>query len=345
MSRAPWIDEVSARSVAEMAGHLGLERLRGETWACPACLAGARGSGDKRGAVGRSRSGKGWACHRCKAHGDSADLAAYVAYGKRLGDIDQGQRRLLRARLAAAGLCTGRWSYQQAPLRAQLPVEPGPPEDPGPDSSEVEALWSACGPVLADPAAVAYSATRGWGRGLAQLQAADEMRVTPSPEWGGWPSWWPRGRARCWRMVTRVWSPRGELLGLHGRAVGEPPVVEGRALPKALGHRMRGPGWMMSGQLRRDLARGWLGRAVVCEGVADFWALASVSKAGPELGGVLGGVSGSFKTLGALPWAPDAKIVLLTHDDAAGELYAQQAAESLAGQPVKLYRARLGGAA
>ena len=335
----PWVEEVSARSVRELAQALGLEQRRGETWACPACGVAARGSADKRGAIGRSRSGRGWACHRCGAQGDGADLAAIVRYGRRVRDLSSEERRALAEQLAQMGLCTGRWTWQQAPLRAQLPVEPAPEEDPGPGPDEVWALWSACGPVLDDRAAVAYSATRGWGRELAELQARDEMRVTPAPGWGGWPAWWPRGRARCWRLVTRVWSPGGELLGLHGRAVGEPPTVDGRALPKALGHRMRGAGWMMSRAAREELARG-LARAIVVEGVADFWALASIVAEVP----VLGGVSGSFKTLGDVPWRRGAEVVLLVHADAAGDRYAEQAAGSLGGRGVRLLRRRLGGA-
>lgn len=342
MSRAPWIDEVAARSVAEMAEAVGLERVKGNSWACPSCRAQTRHTGrqDRRGAIGQTRGGRGWACHTCGAKGDALDLAAFSGYGKRLKGMDPEQRRELRERLAGMGLCSGRVSYQQAPIKAMRPIVELPPEPEGPEPEEVAQLWSWCGMPMEDRGVVDYSAGRGWGRGLEQLQHADLMRVTPSHQWKGWPSWWPKGRARCWRMVTRVWSPAGVLLGLHGRAVGEPPVVEKGPLPKALGHRMRGPGWMMDSEAVRLLhQRRMLGSAVVVEGVADFWAISGLAKADA----VLGGVSGSFRSLGDLPWAPGARIVLLVHDDKAGDLYAQQAAESLAGLPVTLLRKHLGG--
>jgi hypothetical protein len=97
---------------------------------------------------------------------------------------------------------------------------------------------------------------------------------------------------------------------------------------------------MMDSEAVRGVQRGVLGSAVVVEGVADFWALGSLDWGRAA---VLGGVSGSFRTLGELPWAPGANIWLLVHNDAAGDLYAQQAAESLAGLPITLLRKHLGG--
>lgn len=341
MSRAPWIDEVAERSVAEMAEAVALERVKGNSWACPACQARTRHASrqDRRGAIGQTRGGRGWACHTCGAKGDALDLAAYVVYSKRLAELEQEQRRELRERLTGMGLCTGRTSYQQAPIRAQRPVVELPPEPEGPSPEEVAKLWSWCGLPTNDRAVVEYSATRGWGKGLEQLQYCDLMRVTPPRTWLGWPAWWPRGRARCWRMVTRVWSPKGELLGLHGRAVCPPPLnAQGEPLPKAMGHKMRGPGWMMSSEVMRGVKCGVLGQAVVVEGVADFWAAAGL----PGWPPVLGGVSGSFRSLGELPWMAGAQIILLVHDDKAGDLYAEQAAQSLAGLPVTLMRKRLG---
>lgn len=344
MSRAPWIDEVTARSVAEMAEAVALERVKGNSWACPACQARTRHASrqDRRGAIGQTRGGRGWACHTCGAKGDALDLAAFVGYGKRLADLEQEQRRELRERLTGMGLCTGRTSYQQAPIRAQRPVVELPPEPEGPSPEEVGALWDSCQALTFDRGAVRYCQTRGWGRHLPHLVEQDVLRITPEPDAMIWPEWWPQWRARCWRMVAPMWSCTGELLGLHGRAVGEPPPrSNGEPMPKALGHRMRGRAWFMCPRALEALQGAGLRQAIMVEGVADFWALAGWCQAQGLPYAVLGGVSGSFAAAGDLPWTDGAELALMVHEDEAGDRYAVTVAQALAGQAIKLKRVKL----
>ena len=202
------------------------------------------------------------------------------------------------------------------------------------------ALWLASRSVIADPETSAYVARRGWSPET--LLYLDLVRATPAREAYAWPRWWPAGRARCWRLVSRVWSPGGELLGLHGRAVRPVPEVDGKPLPKALGHRMRGRGW-----LANPAALTWIrGRAApiiaVAEGITDWIALScwAHSRGGPWASlPIIGGMSGSFQSIRELP-VQNTRLLVATHADTAGDRYAEEINRA-AGRLAEVCRVRL----
>lgn len=339
MSRPLWVTQARAWPVASVAAVLpGLESVRGWTWPCGACGARTRhvSRGDRRGAIGLARDGRGWWCHECQQGGDLVDFIAVHATGKRFMELDTDDRRAVRDIAVRMGLCDGRASAMERPLRARVAPPPPPPIWPGPDPREVEDVLSAGtwpGREVDD-----FTEARGWGR-VAQLLGAVGARVTPDREWAGWEEleedhegrpWWSGGRARTWRLMQPMVDVAGAVVGMQARCLGPAPVIEGKALPKALGHRMQRRGWFASpGAVRSMLAGEELASALVVEGITDFWA-ATVLMHGASPGErmpIIGGVSGSFEEPPAVK--PGGLVYIATDADEAGDRYAAKVRAAL----------------
>lgn len=337
----PWIQELR-RPVVQVAAVLEWPCDARRGMPCPACRAEYRDA--RRGAAGLTRDGYGWACHRCGAEGDAADLAAYRLHGARVRALSPEQRRALRGWSQEMQLSTGRWSPAQIPALTPIPLPEGavPVTDVGPSEDELGALWLASRAVCADGEVAHYCERRGWA--AETLMVLDIARATPRREAYVWPSWWPPGRARTWRLIARLWSPAGRLVGLHGRAVRPTAEVDGKPLPKALSHRgMAGAGWMANSP-----ALEWMrGRnrppiVAVAEGVTDWIALScwAYGKGGPWRGlPVIGGISGSFRSARDLP-VQGVRLLVATHADTAGDRYAEEINRA-AGSVADVCRVRL----
>lgn len=328
------------RPLAEVVAALGWSGDDRRGYPCPACGEAKR---DRRGAVGVSRGGMGWECHLCKARGDGIDYAAIVLVGGRLAEVPRERRRVVADWLRAQGWLTGPSSPYQMVDRPPPPEERPPAPPAYPPRDEVEALWAACHPVTAGGDDVqSFLEARRLSAWRALVRAEDLARVTPMV--ATWPEWWPAGRSRCWRLVVRGWTARGELGSLHARAVVPPPVLDDRPAPKTL--------WAKGYEAREllfacpeglALLRGNPSRelfaVLVAEGLTDWLTLAAWAawhrKPGLRVA-VLGGASGSFRALADVRW-PDwpLDVVAAVDEDDAGDRYLLEVAEALGDRPLR----------
>jgi hypothetical protein len=264
------------------------------------------------------------------------DFIAVHATGKRFMELDTDDRRAVRDIAVRMGLCDGRASAMERPLRARVAPPPPPPIWPGPDPREVEDVLSAGtwpGREVDD-----FTESRGWGR-VAQLLGAVGARVTPDREWAGWEEleedhegrpWWSGGRARTWRLMQPMVDVAGAVVGMQARCLGPAPTIEGKALPKALGHRMQRRGWFASpGAVRSMQAGEELPTVFVVEGITDFWAAAVLMHraSAAERMPIIGGVSGSFEEPPAVK--PGGLVYVATDADEAGDRYAAKVRAAL----------------
>jgi hypothetical protein len=324
-----WIDELRGLTVAAVASDLGLKLQRG-TMPCPGCGAERRGSSDRRGPVGVRRDGLGWRCHRCQAGGDALDLVAVSLHGDRARELAPDDLREVRGWCADHGWCS---AGGDAPVVPRPPrPRPPPPAPPGyPPQDEVKALWAACELPSSDAEAVAWFASRGLDVGAVEDRC--HVRVLPkgivAPRWAA--SWASRG----YRLLLPLYDEHGVFRSLRARA-----IVLG-AKPKALaptGHEVCGlalacpfartilrtatmPDWWPEG-LPLDV--------IVTEGEPDFMTWRSLfSDADETAPAVLGVVAGSWSDALGKRIPPGVRVVIRTHADAAGDIYAARIASAL----------------
>ena len=289
-----WIDR-QRRTVAEVADALGRGGDPRRGYPCPACNEAKRDG--SRGAVVVGPNG-GWHCYRCEAIGDGLDYLSYALTGKRLRDASPDDRRKVRD-----------WCGE-AP--APLPPRPTPP----PRHADVSTFWSACYPC---PNGDAFMAARGLSNVPHHL-----ARFTP-PASDAYPSWWPQGRAMTWRLVTRAWrfdTTTPEAVNLHGRAIVDPPLFNGRAIKTLWGKDLDA----------RNLVF-WNGAAigsntqlvVVAEGLTDWLALSCWADPRPTVV-VFGITSGGADAFANIHIPDSADLVLATDDDDRGNDYAARVA-------------------
>ena len=345
MSRPLWVTQARAWPVASVAAVLpGLESVRGWTWPCGACGARTRhvSRGDRRGALGLARDGRGWKCHQCELHGDVVDFIAVHGVGKVLRECDADDRGHVRDIAVKMGLCDGRASaMERPPLRARVRPPPPPPVWPGADPREVADVLDAGTFPMRE--VDDFTEARGWGR-VAHLLGRIGARVLPEPGWSGWEeleadhegrAWWTGGRARTWRLAQPMVDIAGRGVGFQARCLGRAPVVDGKELPKALGHRMQRRGWFASPSAVKSMQAGAaLERVLVVEGITDFWASAVLMMQAPqaERMPIIGGVSGSFEEPPAVK--PGGLVYVATDADAAGDRYAAKVRAALPGAKV-----------
>lgn len=220
-----------------------------------------------------------------------------------------------------------------APRAPQQPARP-PAYLP---AADVDRLWRASW-QLTDPRcqAVPFLSERRFLPHAQVIAALDLARIAPTHIPGGWseseawPSWWSAGRAPTWRLVVRGWGPGGAV-GFHGRAVVPTPVIDGKALPKALWAR----GYDSSGLLfwnRHPVAEA---EAIfIAEGLTDWLTLSIWAAQRPVA--VFGGTSGSWR--GLIPVGkrakPGADIVVAVDADAKGNEYAKAILAAFPGRRV-----------
>lgn len=270
---------------------------------------------------------------KCFACEFSADALGLIAAVRGLNVRDPGDfRQVLAEGAAIAGHLSLEAEILDGKPRADRPVVPPPPAEPERDyldPREVWAFWRTCGEVTDDTECSGLLVRRGIDpvlvaeRALARALAPDEL-----PRWAryrGW-DWNETGH----RLVTRVWGPWGDLLGVRAmqvRADADGP----KRLPPA-GHRAAGlvlasaAGWRL---LRHGAAR----RLVVTEGEPDTLSWSTMTE-----DAVLGVLSGSWTDDFAARIPDGCRVVIRTHNDAAGDRYAEQVARSLAGRDVSLRR-------
>ena len=334
---ADWCHVTRNHGVAAVAESFGLSIARRTLRPCPSCNAEQRGSTDKRGPVGVTSDGLGWRCHRCDAHGDAVTLAAWIVCGDPQPTATGW--RTVREHLATAGFCDpeagSRAARTPRPLRPR-PAPPTPTPPARPPLDEVAALWDACIPVCNDAEAVAWLRARH----LDPCRCEDLARVLPEgvhlPEWA-------RYRGAPWidthRLVIPMHDERGQVVSLHARSLRLDCDGKHKAASPT-GYEVRGlvmaePG---GGSM---LACTWQAAEVwIVEGAPDFLTLSTYySDANEDAPAVLGIVAGSWQPELAARIPDHVRVVIATHEDDAGNKYAERIAETLRGR-VELLRWR-----
>ena len=281
---APWLDELRAAPIPELAGLLGITLRRGGALApCPWCgLGSAR---EPRCRVFGTRKGARVKCHGCGAGGTSVDLAARIVLGrppaKGTGDLSTG------------GPLWAWWTggLAQRPELRPVARPPLPEPEPGPTipPAELSALWGEARPLAQALAGEDGPALRRWldSKGmdadrLANVpRLAELLRILPPAADLDWPAWWPYNRPD---RRGRGEAPAGaevdvfRLAVLARTATGEPRAIQARTLltPDELSARGLAP---------KDRLRWSAGGAGSCSGLL-FLDPAALAVIADEAGGV-----------------------------------------------------------
>lgn len=325
--------EHGVQTVAERLGVWAVER-RGVS-PCPSCGADQRGSRDPRAPIGLTADGVGWRCHRCQAGGDALALAGWALAG------DPAPRgAAFRAVLEAVGTVE-QWPRVARPAIGR-PVHRAP--ESRPPLHEVVALWRACGPVDDDPACAGWLRSRGLDpttvRDLDLARALPECSV---PRWA-------RARGARWtesghRLIVPLFDALGRLASMRARV-----VTAGQDRPKALAPASHTTaGLVMADALARRLLTGdadavELVRDVgllVAEGGPDHltWATRWGADGALDRAPAVVGVESGAWTAEVAARVPDGvRVLVATHDDATGDLYAAAIVASFGPRPVEVWR-------
>jgi hypothetical protein len=266
---------------------------------------------------------------KCFACGLCGDIFNLIAAVERL-DIRHDFPRVLNAaaRLANYDLK----DEQRHPGPRPMAPEPAA-ERPYPPAGELRALWESGSPIASDPQASDYYRARGLD--VERLDALDLVRVIGRdlPIWAayGGRSWQRTGH----RTIVPVYDHQGRL-----RSVRAVRVTYGGDIPKRLppaGY--RAAGLIMATSGAQDLLAGSVKHAklLICEGEPDYLTWAS------EPGQVLplfGIVSGSWTGNMSARIADGTEVLLLTHNDNAGDAYAKEINLTI-GHRCKVLRAKV----
>lgn len=319
---------------------------------CPSCGAERRSRRDRRGPIGIRPDDRGWRCHRCDAHGNAVNLAAWVLLGA-YKPPDSDWRRL-QARCAEAGLCDAPFdpsphspffSARRSPRRCEehWRVSQRPPAAIRPPVAEVRDLWQACRSVTSDEEVAAWLVARGLEP--ENCAAWDLVRALPSelslPGWARFGRPWTQSGHR---VIIPMYGPQGALETLHARALAprDPKGRDKAASPK---------GAQVAGTIMAD-RRGLQLLAsddtlaptlstykthtlvhpatlIIAEGVPDFLTWATHYHAEPDAPAVFGIIAGSWSDAIAERIPDGTRVMVRAHDDKAGHKYAQRIADTL----------------
>lgn len=211
-------------------------------------------------------------------------------------------------------------------------MKAAPPEEEQvlPPAEEVRALWAAAAPVDEDGEVSAWLA----GRRLDPYAVAVLDLARALPEGMECPRWaWCNGRAwsRTHRLLLRAVGPEGRTLSLRARSVIadlRPKVATARGAPAG--------GMVYADRSAREvLVRQRPGRLVVAEGDPDWLTWASRPAHGC---GVLGVWSGAWSQQLADAIPDGSEVVIRSHDDGAGDGYAEKILDTLKRRRVRLLR-------
>lgn len=329
-----------ARTIPQVAAALGWDGSIRRGFRCPFCAAARRHPkrGDTRLPVGVVRSGGGFRCHECDAHGGWIDYLAGALFGAGYDAITPDQAAEVR-----------RWCEGQS-WETLAPAAPTDEGDVYPD--DVDRFWARCRSVLTSRSGLPWMQTRGFGARLQLVAEADLARFTPRAK-GDYPSWWPLGRMTHWRLFVQAVDVHGELRSVHARAIGS-PEIDGKPAPKTLWPKHPDPdqrysahGLFFACTRARALLRGEetsIRVLLLVEGCTDWLSAAAWAEERERAGGapvaVLGGVSGSWATLTELrDRLPNGLLIVAAMDqDETGEAYASTASAALSPRPVmRLY--------
>lgn len=330
------LGQVKAQGVMRVGQALGL--LAGPSHSlspCPACGAAQRGSQDRRGPIGVRRDDTGWHCHRCHVQGDAVSLVACCVTRKTKLDT-AGWRAVIEV-CRKAGLCSVNGGPLPPKAAPSLLMPHRPPEH------GVQRFWSNCVRVTDDHEVVHWLGKRGLDAGI--VEDRDLVRVLPAnalcPRWarfcgGPWEHSTPWTETSH-RVIFPLWGPTGTMETVHARAV-HPLDVKGRdKAASPAGYQVSGT--VMADVTARALLKGgpprwWRTRDVfIVEGAPDFltWAtrFGDAAEGAPA---ILGVIAGSWSEAIASRIPSNCRVLVMTHDDQAGEKYAAAIINSLLGR-------------
>ncbi len=301
---------------------------------CPSCRAVQRGSQDRRGPIGIRPDDTGWTCHRCHVQGDAVSLAACCVTGTTKPDA-AGWKATIDA-CSKVGLCS-----EDAGC---LPPKPASSSQPNrPPDQELSQFWNGCLPITDDQEVVAWLRKRGFDP--TTVEDRELVRVLPNnascPGWarfrgGPWEQSTP-WTVTSHRIIFPLWGPTGKMETVHARAI-HPLDVKGRdKAASPAGYQVAGT--VMADATARALLRGdppawWGARDVfIVEGAPDFltWATryGDAAEGAPAIFGVIAG-SWTEAIAGRIP--SGCRVLVMTHNDPAGDKYAAAIINSLLGR-------------
>lgn len=333
-----WLADARRVPVATVAAELGLRVHLQSFGPCPGCGAESRantGRTDKRGRCRIMPDGFGWACASngtdgCGAAGDGPGLVAWATTGRKWTQGDRATADRVRDWFARNGWCEPAPGVDTFPAPRRVAPPPPPPQRDRPPADEVADLWARCVPVTQDAEVASWLELHKDGRidpgRVADLDLARALPVDlPNlPSWARYQGtpWTQTGH----RLVVRAYAagPDGlQLASLHARNVtssgdkaGWPAGASAAALVFAV------PDAPPSRVLE------------LVEGVPD-WLRFSTAERGAPVWGVVAG--SACPELAALVKAQ--AVAIRTHDDAAGNKYAEAWAELLRARGVAVHRA------
>ena len=247
-----------------------------------------------------------------------------------------------REPLRTGGLRTGGHYHRQPGPVARRPEHEKPRSRP--PRAEVERIWDSSRPVTSDSTVRDYLSRRrldpvgiDWYGNIARAIPKD-IAVPPWASCKGLS--WSEGD---WRLLVPLFGPRGDMKSVHARSVLDPPRQ-----PKGVSPR----GFMVGGLVMADcpgqsllLDGNWWSeeepcRVLIVEGATDHLkASTSVREDDPLAPAVLGILSGSWSQEIADRIPVGSMVTLATHDDRAGDRYADAICETLVNR-CRVYRTR-----
>lgn len=214
------------------------------------------------------------------------------------------------------------------PDRERPPVPEAKPEPEYLDPREVWAFWRACVPVTDDTEASGLLVRRSIDPGV--VEARQLARALPAGELPRW----ARYHGKDWnetghRIVVRTFDHFGNLHGV--RAIQVRTVDGPKRLPPA-GQRAAGL-CMLNANAFRMLGGRITPRLVVVEGEPDFLSHCVLHEEA-----TIGLVSGAWTKAFADRVPDGCRVVILTHNDPAGDRYAEKVTDTLSGRKVTILR-------
>jgi hypothetical protein len=343
---AEWVGRMRDVLVLAVAAELGRESQvargasGGSVYGCPACGADRRHSktGDKRGAVGIERDGKGWRCFQCDASGDALHFVAYALHGHRFNELaDTGKAAVRDWCCRWLGLDDSS-SITPRAKPVSRPVAPpkarAEPEPVYPPAGEVTRFWGSCVRVDAVPEVRNWLDSKRIDAGV--VADRDLARAIPNglrlPEWAairGVP--WGQGG---YRLVAPIVDALGAVRSIRARQVfgGSPKSLAPSGYQSArllfacgLARQVlatgKVPEWWTDQALRFEIAEGekkWLMRATLASD-ANEYAPACIAVE-----------SGSWQPEHAARIPDGASVFIATDPDETGARYATTIVQSLA---------------
>jgi hypothetical protein len=313
-------------AIPTIAEDLGVKRRDRKWGPCPAC-SGDRTRKDKRPPLILGHSDRSWTCYACGESGDAIDMISWALLGCRGREAGPRFGEVLE------------WLKDRRILVEAAEYRPEPPR-------------RAHRPSLLDGFRTSTPVAKCRRRDVLQFCESRGYRPRYTP--GGIlhenfrARFWPGSFTECWPLVVPAFNGRGELRGIHGRAIHD-DIVESEGRTMRMGcdddsrhawhdgrcetcgvYQGRKSTWPVSVSSRGlvfadpNHARPWLQekgpapeKLFVVEGITDYLSAYSSS---PKTA-VLGIESGSHPAFLDMPWKRGMRVYIATDLDEAGDNY------------------------